>query len=225
MERAVLPEQVVPQQRHRDSLRQSPFVLAASRRLPLELPSGQFTHACARQRPSPCIMFGVLRMVTNPRPVGRVGTGLSQPGSCGASGSDCGVQPGGGDGGHGAPSVLNSTPAEAVVSFEITVLLTNLTLQRVLQGHAAAIPASDVVRDDVVGDASRRSSASSCSGKAMTSWPFTSLQTQAAAGTALGAVAHDQVGVDQQVAAGALGESRRAVQIVHAAAFLSAFGR
>src|SRR5579864_171255 len=38
----------------------------------------------------------------------------------------CGLQPGGGLLEFAAPPVLNSTPAEAVVSFEITVLLMKL---------------------------------------------------------------------------------------------------
>src|SRR6478735_6235083 len=69
-------------------------------------------------------MFGVLRIVTRPAAcLVEVGTGLLQLGSCGCVGSCCGVQPGGGTADIGAPSVLNSTPALAVVSFDITVLL------------------------------------------------------------------------------------------------------
>ncbi len=50
-----------------------------------------------------------------------------QFGLCGRLGSVCGVQPGGGVLDMIAPSVLNSTPAEAVVSLVATVLLTMLT--------------------------------------------------------------------------------------------------
>src|SRR5512139_3019895 len=73
-------------------------------------------------------MFGVLCIVTSPDTwLVEVVTGLIQLGSCGRVGSVVGVQPGGGTAARGAPRVLNSTPAEAVVSFEITVLLMNRT--------------------------------------------------------------------------------------------------
>src|SRR5215475_15118033 len=68
--------------------------------------------------------LGVWRIVTRPAAwsvdVMIVGTqvGLGLP---------PGLQPGGGVEPSGAPRVLNSTPAEAVVSFAITVLLTNFT--------------------------------------------------------------------------------------------------
>ena len=45
----------------------------------------------------------------------------------------------------GAPSVLNSTPADAVVSLETMVLLMKFTLNAVFQRHAGAIPAGNVV--------------------------------------------------------------------------------
>src|SRR5262249_20925629 len=54
--------------------------------------------------------------------------GLTQDGSCGCDGSVCGEQPGGFDAELIAPSVLNSTPAVAVVSFDAMVLLMMLTL-------------------------------------------------------------------------------------------------
>src|SRR5512139_4179517 len=73
-------------------------------------------------------MFGVLCIVTSPDTwLVEVVTGLMQLGSCGRVGSVVGVQPGGGTAARGAPRVLNSTPAEAVVSLEITVLLMNFT--------------------------------------------------------------------------------------------------
>src|SRR5262245_54225703 len=51
-----------------------------------------------------------------------------QLGSCGNDGSCCGLQPGGGTDASGAPRVLNSTPAEPVVSLELMVLLMSRTL-------------------------------------------------------------------------------------------------
>src|SRR5262245_12798330 len=73
-------------------------------------------------------MFGVFGIVTRPAAwFVEVLTGLSQFGFCGCDGSAVGVQPGGGVAPSGAPRVLKSTPAEAVVSFDITVLLMNRT--------------------------------------------------------------------------------------------------
>src|SRR5512139_818652 len=73
-------------------------------------------------------MFGVLCIVTSPAAwLVEVVTGLMQFGFCGWFGSLVGVQPGGGTAASGAPSVLKSTPADAVVSLEITVLLTKRT--------------------------------------------------------------------------------------------------
>src|SRR6185295_4354512 len=47
------------------------------------------------------------------------------------------------------------------------------------------------------------------------------LQPDATSGAALGAVAHDQVAIDDQIATGAFSQPRRAVEIVDAAAFLA----
>ena len=133
-----------------------------------------------------------------------------QLGSCGSDGSVCGVQLGGGTAASGAPSVLNSTPAEPVVSFEMTVLLTNTHLQRILHRDAAAVPSRDVVGDDVVlhrhvVPATRQQR------ERDDILAVHHLQAQAAATAALGAVAHDQVAVDHQVATGPFGQARRAV--------------
>src|SRR6185369_3141153 len=90
-------------------------------------PGGQFTRA-APPKGSAAIsvtMLGVLRMVTNPD--GWSVEVVVVP-AHDALGSLPGLQFGGGVEAKADPSVLNSTPAEAVVSFEITVLLTNLTL-------------------------------------------------------------------------------------------------
>src|ERR1700716_1129066 len=67
-------------------------------------------------------------MVTKPAGCGLCGA-LSprQFGFCGCVGSGVGVQPGGGADELMAPSVLKSTPADAVVSLDTTVLLTNIT--------------------------------------------------------------------------------------------------
>src|SRR5690348_6391763 len=68
-------------------------------------------------------------MVTSPAGCGRCGASLIvQFGFCGSEGSDMGVQPGGGEAAVGAARALNSTPAEAVVSFDTIVLLMSLTL-------------------------------------------------------------------------------------------------
>src|ERR1700704_5627631 len=74
------------------------------------------------------IRFGVLTMVTRPAGWGIWGaSAFVQFGFCGCVGSGVGVQPGGGEAAIGAPSALNNTPAEAVVSFETMVLLISLT--------------------------------------------------------------------------------------------------
>src|SRR6201999_2097641 len=74
-------------------------------------------------------------MLTNPaacsaEPCAQVGFAVrSHPTGCEQVGSAAGSHPGGGVLACGAPSVLNSTPAEAVVSFEATVLLMNFTFK------------------------------------------------------------------------------------------------
>src|SRR5260370_38110200 len=74
-------------------------------------------------------MFGVFCIVTKPAGCGMAGALLSmQFAFCGCVGSGVGRHPGGGEGALIAPKVLNSTPAEAVVSFEATVLLVNTVL-------------------------------------------------------------------------------------------------
>src|SRR5690349_6582641 len=75
-------------------------------------------------------MFGVFCMVTRPAGCGMCGALVPrQFGFCGCIGSGVGRQPGGGDAASIAPRVLNSTPAEAVVSLEATVLLTKEVLK------------------------------------------------------------------------------------------------
>src|SRR5512139_3723235 len=75
-------------------------------------------------------MFGVFGIVTSPDAwLVEVVTGLMQFGFCGWFGSLVGVHPGGGTAASGAPRVLKSTPADAVVSLEITVLLTKRTFR------------------------------------------------------------------------------------------------
>src|SRR5882757_9333650 len=75
-------------------------------------------------------MFGVFCIVTKPAGCGMCGAFVSiQFGFCGCDGSGVGKDPGGGEAASIAPKVLNSTPAEAVVSFEATVLLTNRVLK------------------------------------------------------------------------------------------------
>src|ERR1700687_1035232 len=74
-------------------------------------------------------MFGVFCIVTKPAGCGMCGALFSmQFGCCGCVGSGVGRHPGGGDAALMAPKVLNSTPAEAVVSFDATVLFTNVVL-------------------------------------------------------------------------------------------------
>src|SRR5882757_3257162 len=74
-------------------------------------------------------MFGVFCIVTKPAGCGMCGAFVSiQFGFCGCDGSGVGKHPGGGEAASIAPRVLNSTPAEAVVSFEATVLLVNTVL-------------------------------------------------------------------------------------------------
>ena len=72
----------------------------------------------------------------------------------------------------GAPMVLNSTPEEAVVSFDTMVLLTMLT-SGILQRDAGAVPARHVVDDDVVGDATEFQSVGLRGEQAHTSVPLT----------------------------------------------------
>src|ERR1700732_1293951 len=68
-------------------------------------------------------------MVTRPDGCGMCGPFVSkQFGFCGCVGSGVGRHPGGGEAALIAPRVLNSTPADAVVSFEATVLLVNTVL-------------------------------------------------------------------------------------------------
>jgi hypothetical protein len=75
-------------------------------------------------------MFGVFCMVTKPAGCGICGPLESkQFGFCGCEGSGVGKHPGGGEAALAAPKVLNNTPAEAVVSLEATVLLTNSVLK------------------------------------------------------------------------------------------------
>src|SRR6267143_5265776 len=74
------------------------------------------------------VRFGVLAIVTRPAGCGPCGAlGVRHSVFCGFNGSGVGVQPGGGAEELIAPSVLNSTPADAVVSLDATVLLTNVT--------------------------------------------------------------------------------------------------
>src|SRR5206468_1640457 len=75
--------------------------------------------------------FGVFLMVTKPAGCGICAALWSrQFGSCGlVVKSVVGLQPGGGDEASTAPSVLKSTPADAVVSFETIVLLTMVTFR------------------------------------------------------------------------------------------------
>src|SRR5882724_997503 len=106
-----------------DTLLQSPLGIGRLAPSPLEWPAGQIT------RPgNDAIRFGVWRIVTSPAGW-KVESGArpEQLGSCGRVGSCCGLQPGGGTLALGAPSVLKSTPAEPVVSLEITVLLMKST--------------------------------------------------------------------------------------------------
>src|SRR2546427_739000 len=73
--------------------------------------------------------FGVLAIVTRPAGCGPCGAlGIRHSVFCGFIGSGVGTQPGGGAEELIAPSVLNRTPADAVVSLDATVLLTNVTL-------------------------------------------------------------------------------------------------
>src|SRR5215468_4372590 len=74
------------------------------------------------------IRVGVFLMVTNPAGCGICAAlWLRQFGSCGlVVKSVVGLQPGGGDAASTAPSVLKSTPADAVVSFETMVLFTRV---------------------------------------------------------------------------------------------------
>src|SRR5882724_780447 len=106
-----------------DTLLQSPLGIGRLAPSPLEWPAGQIT------RPgNDAIRFGVFCIVTNPTGWKvEFGAGPVQLGSCGWVGSGCGLQPGGGTLALGAPSVLKSTPAEPVVSLEITVLLMKFT--------------------------------------------------------------------------------------------------
>ena len=70
----------------------------------------------------------MLAIVTRPAGCGPCGAlGIRHSVFCGFNGSGVGVQPGGGAEELIAPSVLNSTPADAVVSLDATVLLTNVT--------------------------------------------------------------------------------------------------
>ncbi len=72
--------------------------------------------------------FGVLAIVTRPAGCGPCGAlGIRHSVFCGFIGSGVGTQPGGGAEELIAPSVLNSAPADAVVSLDATVLLTNVT--------------------------------------------------------------------------------------------------
>src|SRR5882672_10706360 len=74
------------------------------------------------------LRFGVFSIVTKPAGCGLCGALASrQFGSCGWPGSGVGLHPGGGADELIAPSVLNSTPADAVVSLDTTVLLMKLT--------------------------------------------------------------------------------------------------
>src|SRR2546423_1918931 len=74
------------------------------------------------------VRLGELCIVTSPAACGvEVLTGSVQLAFCGSVGSGCGVQPGGGIAAKGAPRVLKSTPADAVVSLDTTVLLMNFT--------------------------------------------------------------------------------------------------
>src|SRR3984893_6108679 len=75
-------------------------------------------------------MFGVFCIVTKPAGRGMCGPFASrQFGFCGCVGSGVGRHPGGGEAALIAPKVLNRTPAEAVVSFDATVLLVNTVLK------------------------------------------------------------------------------------------------
>src|SRR6267142_6027211 len=83
-----------------------------------EVPGGQVTEV-----PSVAVMFGVFCIDTSPAGSGTdCSTWLWMQ-----SGSMVGSQPGGGVLASGAPSVLKSTPAEAVESLDMTVLLMNFT--------------------------------------------------------------------------------------------------
>src|ERR1700694_5450191 len=77
---------------------------------------------------SESIRFGVFAIVARPAGCGLCGASASRhSGFCGLVGSGVGTQPGGGADELIAPSGLKSTPADAVVSLDTTVLLTNVT--------------------------------------------------------------------------------------------------
>ena len=158
-------------------------------------------------------MFGVCLIVT--RPAGwlvDVVTGLSQLGSCGSVGSDCGVQPGGGTAAIGAPSVLNSTPAEPVVSLRTHGVVDQPHPQRVLHRDAAAVPSRDVVRDDVVGDGDVIPGGRSA-GERRDVLPLTICRRRPPPLPLSALLPMIRLRVDQQVATGPFGQPGRAVGV------------
>ncbi len=110
---------------------------------------------------------------------------------------------------RGAPRVLNSTPAEAVVSLDMTVLLMMFTFNASCSDTPPPSQPATLLAMMLFVTCTRVPAARAGCGKASTSVPLTLLQAQAAAAAALGRVAHDQVGVDHQARAGAV--ARRAI--------------
>src|SRR5690242_19741758 len=125
--------------------------------------------------------LGVFCIVTRPAAWGVevvIGLGMqSRP--VGLFGSVLIVQPGGAVEASGAPSVLNSTPAEAVVSFATTVLLTNFTVNESCSDTpapsqpATLLPMMLFVTSTLFHPGLRRGIANGRFGNATTSWPFT----------------------------------------------------
>jgi len=134
----------------------------------------------------------------------------------------------------GAPRVLKSTPDEAggVVGHDRVV--DEVHCQRVLEGNSSAVPAGNVVGDDIVGDVdripgrrvSRRASTGIGPGKGLITvvkeayLPAVDvLEAYSAAAATFRSVAHDQVGVDHKAGAGSVTQTRRAIHVGYAAAF------
>ncbi len=111
--------------------------------------------------------------------------------------------------------MLKSTPDDAVVSLDMIVLLMMFTFRASCRRDASAVPACDVVDNDVVGHGDVVP-AGGVVGKLTTSEPLMFCKRNTTTAAAFRRVAHDQVSIDDQAGTNTVTRSNRARLTGHA---------
>jgi hypothetical protein len=125
----------------------------------------------------------------------------------------CPVHVGPGAAGQGSPRVLKSTPAEAVVSLEMMVLLIRFTASASCSDTPAPSQPATLLAMMLLVTVTEFQCECGVPREVDTSVPLTCLEAQAAAAAASAALPMNQVGIDHQAGTGAVAQPGRTIRV------------